>query len=322
MANQNKNIALIGAGAWGKNHLRNLYNLGVLKIVLESSKDIIGLRKKEFPDAEYVQNIDSILNDKEIKGVVIASPAETHYKLTKKCLLAGKDVLVEKPLALKVEQGEELVKIASENKRILMVGHILQYHSAVIKLKELIDNGELGKIRYIYSNRLNIGKLRTEENVLWSFAPHDISLIVMFMDGEEPHKVEAHGGSYINKDIYDTTMTTVEFKNGVKGHVFVSWLHPFKEQKLVVVGSEKMVVFDDVSKEKLFIYPHKIKWQKGKIPVAEKVDYTTVDLELLQPLEEELKHFIDCVKTRKRPKTDGKEGLTVLKVLEQAQNKL
>ncbi len=322
MVNQNKNIGLIGAGAWGKNHLRNLNNLGVLKCVLESSNDIINQRKKEFPDVEYVRDLDSFLKKKEIKGVVIAAPAETHYDLTKKCLLAGKDVLVEKPLALKVEEGKELIKIASDNKRILMVGHILQYHSAVIKLKEMVDSGDLGKIRYIYSNRLNIGKLRTEENVLWSFAPHDISLIIMLMDGEEPLKVEAHGGSYINKDIYDTTMTSIEFKNGIKGHVFVSWLHPFKEQKLVVVGSEKMVVFDDVSKEKLFIYSHKIKWQKGKIPIAEKVDYTTVDLELLQPLEEELKHFIDCMKTRKIPKTDGKEGLTVLKVLEQAQNKL
>jgi len=322
MANQTKTIGLIGAGAWGKNHLRNLNNLGVLKCVLESSNDIINQRKKEFPDVEYVRDLDSFLKKKEIGGVVIAAPAETHFDLTKKCLLAGKDVLVEKPLALKVEEGKELIKIASDNKRILMVGHILQYHSAVIKLKEMVDNGDLGKIRYIYSNRLNIGKLRTEENVLWSFAPHDISLIIMLMDGEEPLKVEAHGGSYINKDIYDTTMTSIEFKNGVKGHVFVSWLHPFKEQKLVVVGSEKMVVFDDVSKEKLFIYSHKIKWQKGKIPIAEKVDFTTVDLELLQPLEEELKHFIDCMKTRKTPKTDGKEGLTVLKVLEQAQNKL
>ena len=322
MANQNRNIGLIGAGAWGKNHLRNLNNLGVLKCVLESSNDIINQRKKEFPEVEYVRDLDFFLKKKEIEGVVIAAPAETHYDLTKKCLLAGKDVLVEKPLALKVEEGEELIKIAFGNKRILMVGHILQYHSAVIKLKEMVDNGDLGKIRYIYSNRLNIGKLRTEENVLWSFAPHDISLIIMLMDGEEPLKVEAHGGSYINKDIYDTTMTSIEFKNGIKGHVFVSWLHPFKEQKLVVVGSEKMVVFDDVSKEKLFIYSHKIKWQKGKIPIAEKVDFTTVDLELLQPLEEELKHFIDCMKTRKIPKTDGKEGLTVLKVLEQAQNKL
>jgi len=322
MDKQEKNIGLIGAGAWGKNHLRNLYNLGVLNCVLETSDSIIEQRTKDFPDVKFVNDLDSFLKKGDIKGVVIAAPAELHYKLTKVCLMAGKDVLVEKPLALNVKEGEELVKIAGENKKILMVGHILQYHSAVIRLKEMIDNGELGKIRYIYSNRLNIGKLRTEENVLWSFAPHDISLIIMFMNGEEPLRVQAHGGSYINKDIFDTTMTTMEFKNGVKTHVFVSWLHPFKEQKLVVVGSEKMVVFDDVSKEKLFIYPHRIKWQKGKIPVAEKADFETIDLELKQPLEEELKHFTQCIKSRKAPRTDGQEGLIVLRVLEQAQSKL
>lgn len=322
MSSKNKTIGLIGAGAWGKNHLRNLYSMGVLNCVLETSDAIIKQRKAEYPDLEFVKDADALLSRPEIKGVVIAAPAELHFKLSKKCMLAGKDVLVEKPLALHIEEGEELVKLANDNKRILMVGHILQYHSAVIKLKEMIDAGELGQIRYIYSNRLNIGKLRTEENVLWSFAPHDISLILMFMNGEEPTKVEAHGGSYLNPNIFDTTMTTVEFHNGVKGHVFVSWLHPFKEQKLVVVGSEKMVVFDDISKEKLFIYPHKITWQKGKIPVAQKADYITIDLTLKQPLEEELKHFIHCIETRKTPKTDGKEGLNVLKVLERAQNKL
>jgi UDP-2-acetamido-3-amino-2,3-dideoxy-glucuronate N-acetyltransferase len=323
MASKNiKQVGLIGAGAWGKNHLRNLHNLGVLNSVLESSDDISKLREKEYPDVDFVNDLDAFLKTDDLKAVVIAAPAELHYELSKKCLLAGKDVLVEKPLALKVSEGEDLVKIAKEKKRILMVGHILQYHYAVIKLKEMIDNGELGKIRYIYSNRLNIGKLRTEENVLWSFAPHDISLVVMFMNGEGPRKVETHGGSYINNNIYDTTLTTFEFNNGVKGHVFVSWLHPFKEQKLVVIGSEKMVVFDDVSKEKLFIYPHKIKWEKGTIPVAEKSEYITLDLKVNQPLEEELKHFIDCVETRKTPKTDGVEGLTVLKVLEEASAKL
>lgn len=322
MSKQEKNIGLIGAGAWGKNHLINLYNLGVLSCVLETSDKIIAQREKEFPDVKFVKDLNTFLEEDDLKGVVIAAPAELHYTLTKSCLLAGKDVLVEKPLALNVKEGEELVKIAKDNKKILMVGHILQFHSAVLKLKEMIDSGELGQIRYIYSNRLNIGKLRTEENVLWSFAPHDISLIVMFMNGEEPLRVEAHGGSYINKNIFDTTMTTMEFKNGVKTHVFVSWLHPFKEQKLVVVGSEKMVVFDDVSKEKLFIYPHKIKWQHGTIPVAEKADYETIDIELKQPLEEELKHFIDCIASRKTPRTDGQEGLTVLRVLEQAQSKL
>lgn len=322
MAKNQKPVGLIGAGAWGKNHLRNLHSLGVLNCVLETAPKIAKQRKEEYPDVDFVSNLDDLLAKDSIKGVVIAAPAEMHYDLTKKALMAGKDVLVEKPLALNVKDGEELVKLASDNNRILMVGHILQYHSAVIKLKEMIDNGELGRIRYIYSNRLNIGKLRTEENVLWSFAPHDISLIIMFMDGEGPVNVEAHGGSYLSNEIYDTTLTTLKFKNGVRGHVFVSWLHPFKEQKLVVVGSEKMVVFDDVSKEKLFIYPHKIRWEKGKIPVAKKEDFVTVDLELKQPLEEELKHFIHCMEIRSTPKTDGKEGLTVLKVLEEAQQKL
>jgi len=317
-----KNIALVGAGNWGKNHLRNLHKIGVLHSVFEPSKKITQQRKKDFPDVLFVNDEKQIIDKPEIKGVVIAAPAELHYELTKKYLLAGKDVMVEKPLALKVEEGEELVNIAKENKRILMIGHILQYHSAVIKLKELIDNGELGHIRYIYSNRLNIGKLRTEENVLWSFAPHDISLIIMFMNNEEPLNIQAHGGSYVNNNIYDTTLTTLEFKNGIKSHVFVSWLHPFKEQKLVVVGSEKMAVFDDVSKEKLFLYPHKIKWEKGTIPVAEKADFVTVEFEQKQPLEEELLHFVDCVETGKTPKTDGVEGLKVLKILEAAQKKL
>ncbi len=322
MTKKQKHIGLIGAGNWGKNHLRNLHKLGVLNCVMETAAGVASQLKEEYPDLEFVGKLDDLLGRKEIKGVVIAAPAELHYELTKKALLAGKDVLVEKPLALNVSEGEELVALAADHNRILMVGHILQYHSAVIKLKELIDNGELGRIRYIYSNRLNIGKLRTEENVLWSFAPHDISLIIMLMDGEGPVKVQAHGGSYLSSGIYDTTLTTLEFKNGVKGHVFVSWLHPFKEQKLVVVGSEKMVVFDDISKEKLFIYPHKIKWEKGKIPVAKKEDYVTVDLELKQPLEEELKHFIHCIEIRSIPKTDGQEGLTVLRVLEEAQKKL
>ena len=263
-----------------------------------------------------------IAGNSQIKGVVIAAPAERHFELSKKYLLAGKDVLVEKPLALTVAEGKELVDIAQRQGRLLMVGHILQYHSAVVKLKELVDQGELGHIQYIYSNRLNIGKLRVEENVLWSFAPHDISLILMLMDGEEPREVSAFGGAYINREIYDTTLTALEFKNGIRGHIFVSWLHPFKEQKLIVVGSEKMAVFDDISQEKLFIYPHKIKWEKGKIPVADKADFYKVDVENTQPLREELLHFIHCIEHGKTPKTDGREGLRVLEILEKAEKQL
>jgi UDP-2-acetamido-3-amino-2,3-dideoxy-glucuronate N-acetyltransferase len=317
-----KNIALIGAGNWGKNHLRELNRLRVLQKVLDPSTSIIAERKKDFPDLDFVTDEKQIIDDPGIRAVVITTPAESHYELTKKYLLEGKDVLVEKPLSLTVKQAQELIDIAGKNSRILMVGHILQYHPAVIKLKELINQGDLGQIRYIYSNRLNIGKLRIEENVLWSFAPHDISLIMMFMDGEEPLKVSAFGGAYVRHSIADTTLTVLEFKNGIMGHIFVSWLHPFKEQKLIVIGSERMAVFDDISKEKLFIYPHKIKWEKGKIPVAQKADFNIVEFEQKQPLTEELLHFIHCIETRKTPRTDGREGLKVLGILERAEKHL
>jgi UDP-2-acetamido-3-amino-2,3-dideoxy-glucuronate N-acetyltransferase len=323
-AHMKKSIGLIGAGYWGKNHLRNLETLGMLHSVLEPDPEKINQCKKDFPYVNYVNNDSDILDDPDIQAVVIAAPAALHFELTKKYLLAEKDVLVEKPLALTVAQGLQLVGIAHIGNRILMVGHILQYHPAVIKLKELIDAGELGEIQYIYSNRLNIGKLRTEENVLWSFAPHDISLILMLLNGEEPVHVDAYGGAYVKPSIFDTTLTTLEFKNGVKSHIFVNWLHPFKEQKLVVVGSKKMAVFDDVSddKRKLLIYPHKIDFIDGEIPVARKAESYPIDFEMKEPLREELLHFIHCIKTRESPKTNGIEGLNVLRILEKAEKRL
>lgn len=317
-----KNIALIGLGYWGKNILRNLYELEIIHTACDSSSAVIAEHKKKFTGINYSTSIEDVLKNPEIKGVVIATPASTHYDLVKKALIAGKDVFVEKPLALTVENGEELVELAKKQEKILMVGHILQYHPAIIKLKELILSGELGKIQYIYSNRLNIGKLRTEENILWSFAPHDISIILMLI-GEEPVNVRAFGGDYLNKGIYDTTLTTLEFKNGIKGHIFVSWLHPYKEQKLIVVGSKGMAVFDDMSKEKLFIYPHKIEWKDGKMPVACKADYKVVSIDdKEEPLKLELKHFAECIENRNAPKTDGDEGVHVLKILEAAEKSL
>lgn len=321
MKSQECFIGLVGLGYWGKNILRNLYEMGAICMAFDTDTKCISQRKEQFPDIEYTTALDDILSNQKIRAVAIASPAVTHYEIAKKSLLAGKDVFIEKPLSLKASEGEELVRIAVEKKRILMVGHILQYHPAVNKLKEIISNGELGKIQYVYSNRLSIGKLRTEENILWSFAPHDISVILMLLN-EEPENVTAFGGDYLNKGIYDTTMTTIEFRNGVKGHIFVSWLHPFKEQKLIVVGSKAMAVFDDVSSEKLFLYPHKIEWLEGKVPVATKADYKVIPFEKAEPLKEELKHFIDCVKSRTQPKTDGNEGLKVLRILEAAEKSL
>ncbi|TAN42056.1 MAG: oxidoreductase [Nitrospirae bacterium] len=314
-------IAHVGLGYWGKNILRVLAELKCIRSACDSDKAMIADAKRKFPDIRYLSSYDEVLSDPAVSAVTIATPAATHYEFTKKALLAGKDVFVEKPLALTVKEGQELVALASEMERILMVGHILQYHPAVIKLKAMVSSGQLGDIQYIYSNRLNIGKLRTEENILWSFAPHDISVILMLLD-DEPEKVLSFGEDYITKGTYDTTLTTMEFRDNVKSHIFVSWLHPYKEQKLIVVGSKAMAVFDDVSEEKLFLYPHRIEWENGKIPVAKKAAYNVIPVEKGEPLKLELMHFMDCVKQRSQPKTDGTEGFKVLRVLELAQRAL
>ena len=310
-------VALIGIGYWGKNILRNLYELKVLHTLYDTNTELLKERIKQYSNVKIALSLEEVLNNSEIKAVCVATPASTHYNIAKEVLLADKDVYVEKPLALTVQEGKKLVSLAKKNKKILMVGHILQYHPAVIKLKEIIGKGKLGNIYYIYSNRLNMGRFRIEENILWSFAPHDISAILMLLE-EEPSKVSTFGGKYITKGICDSTLTTLKFKRGVKSHIFVNWLHPFKEQKLIVIGSKAMAVFDDLSDEKLFIYPHKIKWKEGQIPVAQKAKHYPVVVEKKEPLREEMQHFIECVEERKIPKTDGEEGLKVLKVLERA----
>jgi UDP-2-acetamido-3-amino-2,3-dideoxy-glucuronate N-acetyltransferase len=314
-------LGLIGVGYWGKNILRNLSNLGLLHTACDSAEGVTEKWQNSYPEVRFTHSVDEVMDNPEIDGIVIAAPAVLHYDLAKRAIAAGKDVLVEKPLALTAEKGAELVQLAEDAGRVLMVGHILQYHSAVLKLKELLDSGRLGDIQYIYSNRLSIGKLRTEENILWSFAPHDISVILMLL-GRQPERVDAFGGAFLNSHIFDTTLTTLEFSGNIKAHIFVSWLHPFKEQKLVVVGSEGMVVFDDVSQEKLFVYPHKIEWMEGRIPVARKADYEVVEFAPAEPLAAELSHFADCVASRKTPRTDGNEGLRVLRVLEAAEHAL
>ncbi len=314
-----KFVGLAGLGYWGRNLYRNLSQIGVLHTACDLNPDALeqGVRGVT-ADVKCSTSFEELLRDPEVRAVAIATPAGSHYEHVKRSLEGGKDVFVEKPLALTVREGMELVEISKRENRILMVGHILQYHPAVVRLKELVLSGEIGKIQYIYSNRLNMGKLRTEENILWSFAPHDISVILMLLGGE-PVNVRAFGGDYLSKSVYDTTMTTLEFENGIKGHIFVSWLHPYKEQKLIIVGSKAMVVFDDVSAEKLFLYPHTIEWRDGRMPFAHKAEYQVIPCEKGEPLKRELEHFLECVSKRTRPKTDGDEGLKVLKVLERAE---
>ena len=313
-------IAVIGSGYWGKNLVRNFHELRVLKLICDKNENILNQFKEQYADVETCLNLEEVFRHEKIKAVVVATPAESHFEVARKALLAGKHVFVEKPLSLTEKEGQDLVKLAERNKLILMVGHILQYHPAVIKLKELINNGELGKIQYLYSNRLNIGKIRNEENILWSFAPHDISVILMLL-GEMPESVYSTGGSYLQRKIPDTTLTTMDFPSGVKAHIFVSWLHPYKEQKLVVVGDKKMAVFDDVSQEKLVLYHHRISWL-DRIPVASKEEAEMVPVPTEEPLKLECQHFLECINNEQRPRTDGEEGLRVLKILHASQKSL
>jgi UDP-2-acetamido-3-amino-2,3-dideoxy-glucuronate N-acetyltransferase len=320
--NANPTIAVIGTGYWGKNLVRNFHNLGALHTVCDVNPDTLDNFMTNYPDVNGVSSYSEILTNKDIKGVVISTPAEMHSDMAKEAILAGKDVYVEKPLCLSEKEGVELIDLARQHDRILMVGHLLWYHPVVLKLKELVDAGELGRIQYIYSNRLNLGKLRREENVLWSFAPHDISVILGLL-GEEPETVQAQGGNYLHQKIADTTVTLLNFASGVKAHIFVSWLHPFKEQKLVVVGERKMAVFNDTASwdEKLMLYPHAIKWS-GNIPVADKAEAIPVAVDEEEPLRNECAHFLDCIAKRTPPRTDGHEGLQVLKVLNSCQKAL
>ena len=279
------NIAVVGNGYWGKNLVRNFFELGVLHTVCDGNTLVEASVREKYPQVSYRKDYADVLLDDNIRGVVLATPAALHFDMAKRALLAGKDVFVEKPLALKVAEGEELVGLATRCGRILMVGHILQYHPAVTKLKELIDSGYLGRVEYIYSNRLNMGKIRAEENILWSFAPHDISVLLGLL-GEEPQSTTCEGSCYLSQDVADVTLSQFCFANGVRAHVFVSWLHPFKEQRLVVVGSDIMAVFDDTAAEKLVLYPHRVEW-KNRIPNAVKAEAESVTLLVSEPLRNE-----------------------------------
>ena len=320
----NKNIAVIGAGYWGKNLVRNFHELGSLKTICDGSQSIRKQMQKGYPELKIESKFDVVLNDPEISAVVIATPAALHYELARQALLAGKDVFVEKPLSLTYYEGERLVQLVADNQKILFVGHILQYHAAVIKLKEMINEGRIGRLQYIYSRRLSLGKIRREENILWSFAPHDISVILSII-GEEPSFVDSIGSNFLHARIADVTMTNLKFPSGVGAHIFVSWLNPYKEQKLVVVGSQGMLVFDDTQPlgEKVILYPHIINWQNN-MPVPQKGESVPIDLSASweEPLKSECRAFMKALETHEKPITSGEEGLRVLKILEISQKSL
>lgn len=316
---QNIRVAVIGCGGWGKNITRTMNTIGSLAAVVDPTEAGQQRARELAPDADVYSDIEDVLNRADIQAVMIATPAETHYSLACRAMAAGKDVFVEKPITLNLEEAEDLVVRAKNQGRILMVGHLLEYHPAILKLREMIAAGELGNIQYVISNRLNLGKIRTEENALWSFAPHDIAVILRLVDAM-PFEIVATGGSYVTPNIADTSLTQLLFDNGVRSHIFVSWLHPFKEQRLVVVGSKKMASFCDITKE-LILYDQRVDWQEGQ-PVPVRGDGVQVEFPADEPLRAECEHFLKYVTTRETPLTDGENGVRVLRILYAAQQSL
>jgi UDP-2-acetamido-3-amino-2,3-dideoxy-glucuronate N-acetyltransferase len=316
-----RHIAVVGCGYWGKHLLRNFAQLRALALICDQNRSVLDAQGALYPDVRTSTSFEEALSDDQIRGVVLATPAACHYAHAKEAILRGKDVFVEKPLALRYGEGRELADLAGARDAILMVGHILEYHPAVVLLKDIIQRGELGRLWYAYSNRLNLGKVRQEENILWSFAPHDISVISSLL-GSEPSVVSALGGSYLQCGIADVTVTNLLFSDGVRAHIFVSWLHPYKEQKLVVIGDRKMAVFDDTAREgKLKIYDKGIEW-KGGLPVPRQTAETTLFFEETEPMRLECEHFLTCMQERKQPLTGAASALKVVKTLEASQMSL
>jgi len=314
-------IAVVGGGKWGLNHIRTLNSLKVLGAIVETDPKRREQLESQFPDVPVYDCLTHILNDPGIIGATVATPAETHYETAKRLLLAGKHAMVEKPITLFSAQAIELNKIASERKLVLMVGHLLLFHPAIRKIKQFIDDGTLGTVQYIYSNRVNLGTIRKEENILWSFAPHDIA-VISYLVGDNPISVDAKGGMFLQPGIHDVTVTHLTYPKNIIAHIHVSWLHPFKEQRLVVIGDKNMVVFEDSRPtDKLVLYPKGIDWVNGN-PVQRDGKAYVVDYEPIQPLSAELEEFIRCIETGDKPVNDGINGLRVLEVLEKAQEKL
>jgi predicted dehydrogenase len=318
---KHRNICVAGCGHWGRNLIRTFHGLGALRGFADPDDQARSRMASQYEGTVGWASLGEALEDPGVDAVVLATPAESHYELGMAALNAGKDLFVEKPLALNCWEGTELVEAARERRRILMVGHLLQYHPAVVKLKELAASGALGRIEYIYSNRLSMGKIRREENALWSFAPHDISVILSLV-GQRPMQVTATGGAYLQPNVADVTVSNLLFDRGVRAHVFVSWLHPYKEQRLVVIGSKQMAVFEDSRTDrKLMLFNKQIELRNGALEAA-RPEGVVVEIDAAEPLLRECEHFLQCIEQRQQPRTPGEEGVRVLEVLEGCQRSL
>jgi UDP-2-acetamido-3-amino-2,3-dideoxy-glucuronate N-acetyltransferase len=312
-------VGLVGLGHWGPNLARNFASFGALAAICDSREAVRAEHAHAYPGVRIFASADEIFAS-TVAAVAIATPAASHGALVRQALAANKHVFVEKPLCLDLGEARELGEEARRRGRVLMVGHLLLYHPAFLALKTLVAEGRIGTLRYIYSNRLSLGKIRREENALWSFAPHDISMILS-LTSTMPERAMTSGGSYLLPGVADTTLSHLSFPGGVQAHIFVSWLHPYKDHRLVVVGSEGMASFHDSATDKLTLYPHAVGWD-GDLPNVTKAPAETVPFEAGEPLALECQHFLDCVATGATSRSDAAESVRVLSVLDACQRSL
>ena len=311
-----KKICVIGAGYWGKNHIKTCQKLGVLHGVVESNEEVLTEVKSNYPKVNIFSDIESSF-EHSFDGFILATPARTHFEIAKQVILNNCNILIEKPMTLSSSHAQELVDLARIHNVNIIVGHVLLFHPAIRKIKSIIESGRIGDLQYLYSNRLNLGKIRTEENVFWSLAPHDIAIFQYFM-GSNPISVSAKGSTFLQKNIPDSSLTFLEYESGVKAHIFVSWLHPFKEHRLIIIGSEAMISFEDsVDNKPLKLYSKKYDLVAG---IPEKIDgpVQCISYEKKMPLEEELKYFLKNLRSSNLEIASGEHGLEVVKILETA----
>ena len=309
-------VAVVGVGIWGRNHARNHAEIGSLAAVVD--QDAEAAARIAGQHGVPVRSLDDVLADPAIEGVVFALPPSRNLPLGRRALAAGKHLFVEKPLAMDAREGEELIALAEAADRRLMIGHILHYHPAFVALADMVAAGRLGRLLSCVSHRMDLGRIRREEDALWALGTHDVSMILRLM-GTAPRRVSATGGWHTHRSIADTTHVAMGFPGGEAAEIRVSWLHPFKEQRLVVIGDEAMAVFDDLQpwETKLVLYRHRFIKRDGK-PFAEKTEALPVPVEPGEPLKRECLHFLACIRSGETPLTDGREGLRVLRVLEEA----
>jgi UDP-2-acetamido-3-amino-2,3-dideoxy-glucuronate N-acetyltransferase len=313
-------VCVVGAGRWGINHIKTLHGLNALGGIVESNKMVLDSLKTAYPNVQCFNNLsDALLED--FDGYTVATPAPTHFAIAKQIIESGKHVLVEKPITLNSNEAKILADLAREKDVNLMVGHVLLFHPAFNKIKSLLEDGSLGDLQYMYSNRLNLGAIRTEENVFWSFAPHDIALFQYFTNSF-PNKITSRGIDIIQDGIQDTTITTLEYPDRIMGHIFVSWLHPFKEHRFVIVGSKGMIRFEDSAEGKpLIFYDKSVDW-KDNIPSPRIGPTNYIDYESAMSLTEELNYFVDHLDGSRITICDAQSAIDVMKILETATESL